>query len=149
MTLTSTERQKRKLTRERVARGVKVLDAVMPTWFKKINLDTLELASCEACVCGQLAFKSRSKLVQNHLNHYDGDHLNHYDGEHLDRYDGGYLTPYSIFRDYLYGRTRRKNQRPYGTWSFRHGFTYEGASFDDLNREWRRVIRRKLREAAS
>lgn len=39
---------------ERVARGAALLDEKRPGWFRAVDLDGLELSSCEACVLGQL-----------------------------------------------------------------------------------------------
>ena len=34
----------------------------MPTWFKKLDLKTLDISSCTSCVCGQIAQYSRAEL---------------------------------------------------------------------------------------
>lgn len=40
---------------EAVAAGAQLLDERMPGWWKRVSLEELELASCDRCVCGQLA----------------------------------------------------------------------------------------------
>lgn len=39
---------------ENVARGAQLLDTRVPNWFNTLDLDTLDLYSCDACVIGQL-----------------------------------------------------------------------------------------------
>lgn len=39
---------------ERVARGVALLDQVMPGWFTKIDLPRLRMAAIEHCILGQV-----------------------------------------------------------------------------------------------
>jgi hypothetical protein len=34
---------------------MKFFDELLPEWWEAINLDRLDLASCEDCMCGQLA----------------------------------------------------------------------------------------------
>jgi hypothetical protein len=40
--------------RERVRRGVALLNDVRPSWTKRLSVGRLELESCEVCVLGQL-----------------------------------------------------------------------------------------------
>lgn len=37
-----------------VAAGIAYLNVIMPDWYKKINLETLHIASAEDCIVGQL-----------------------------------------------------------------------------------------------
>jgi hypothetical protein len=39
---------------ERVQRGIELLDAKVPGWASRINLDNLQLSDCVECVLGQL-----------------------------------------------------------------------------------------------
>lgn len=39
---------------EQVARGAAVFDEMLPGWHQWINLDRLDISSCEDCVVGQL-----------------------------------------------------------------------------------------------
>ena len=39
---------------ERVARGAALLDEKMPGWYKRIDLGSLHMSSCHACILGQL-----------------------------------------------------------------------------------------------
>ena len=43
----------RDFTKE-VASGAQMLDSIFPSWYRLIDLETLQLSSCEKCVCGQL-----------------------------------------------------------------------------------------------
>jgi len=125
MSLSKYERARRKSARKAVERGVAVLDARMPTWFKKITLKTLDLADGCNCIAGQLALRSRAAIVVQELR---------------DGYSG-----YASFTQYL-----ARSENYYSLeWNNEHGFTVMDAehSFKDLDREWARVIRRKLREA--
>jgi hypothetical protein len=54
-------RSQQDLMRANVQRGATVLDEKYPTWFRKIDLDNLDLGSCEECVCGQLAYSYFTK----------------------------------------------------------------------------------------
>lgn len=40
--------------REAVQVGVKWLDKEKPNWHQLINIDALQITSCEQCICGQL-----------------------------------------------------------------------------------------------
>ncbi len=40
---------------ERVAAGAQLLDEKIPGWYKRINLDTLNLSNPTNCICGQLS----------------------------------------------------------------------------------------------
>ena len=40
--------------RDRAAAGAAFLDRVKPDWFKRVNLDTLDLSCDDTCVLGQL-----------------------------------------------------------------------------------------------
>lgn len=51
-----TDHQKRVLNRA-VRTGAETLDQKYPTWFKRIDLDSLNLADCSACIAGQLGEK--------------------------------------------------------------------------------------------
>ena len=37
-----------------VKKGATLLDRISPTWFKKVNLDKLNMQLCSACILGQL-----------------------------------------------------------------------------------------------
>jgi hypothetical protein len=52
-------RMARKKLREAVTRGARLLDRRHPRWYKKIDLDTLDLRSNEKCICGQLDGRGR------------------------------------------------------------------------------------------
>jgi hypothetical protein len=41
-------------TAERVANGAQLLDEKYPGWYRKINLDDLDIESACNCICGQL-----------------------------------------------------------------------------------------------
>jgi hypothetical protein len=64
-----------RLARVRAKRGARWLDENFPGWEKRINLNTLELANGEQCICGQV-FKRRAK------NHY-GENGFEYASDHL------------------------------------------------------------------
>ena len=53
---------------ERVAAGAAFLDERKPGWWKRINLDTLDIYSCTACVIGQLGMAD-----EGHENPFDPD----------------------------------------------------------------------------
>lgn len=42
------------LLADRVAEGVKMLDALQPGWYKEIDLEILDLEGTDTCVLGQL-----------------------------------------------------------------------------------------------
>jgi hypothetical protein len=39
---------------ERVATGAKFMDEMYPSWTRRIDMESLDLSSCERCVMGQL-----------------------------------------------------------------------------------------------
>ena len=49
-----THRQRDRM-RACVHRGADLLDLKYPTWFRRIDQETLDLSSCSSCVAGQLA----------------------------------------------------------------------------------------------
>lgn len=50
--------------RKKAERGAALLDRLMPSWFKLIDLDTLKLEDCQNCICGQIARKSGVKAIR-------------------------------------------------------------------------------------
>ncbi len=56
---------------KRVKRGIRYLNEVKPNWYKKINLNKLNLQKEDVCVCGQL-FKSFWSVIY-HDDTYDGE----------------------------------------------------------------------------
>ena len=56
------ERLTLKEARERVARGVKLLNEKKPGWKKKIDRERLDMSSCEDCILGQLFGSYRDGL---------------------------------------------------------------------------------------
>ncbi len=53
----------------RVARGAAYLDEVDPTWYRRVDPETLELSSGSSCVLGQLHGEFRLGLRRAHLFH--------------------------------------------------------------------------------
>lgn len=53
--------------RTRVERGADYLDEVDPAWYRRVDPDTLELASGSSCVLGQLHGDFRMGLSRSHL----------------------------------------------------------------------------------
>jgi hypothetical protein len=53
-----------------VERGAALLDERLPGWYEKIDLDKLDLASCENCVLGQLHGRKYERL--RHRRYYRG-----------------------------------------------------------------------------
>ena len=43
--------------KQRVSRGIELLDQEVPDWFDKIDLDDLDLSSARSCVLGQVFYK--------------------------------------------------------------------------------------------
>jgi hypothetical protein len=141
--LTQQERKRRILARARVKKGTDLLDRHMPGWYKKIDLHNLRLRSCASCVCGQLAFESGSKLLKGFPRSKKGTM----------RFDPATLrNPYNAFRDYLMERAKIKDSVDGDRFASSHGFLVlydEGQIlWSDVENEWKRVIRRKLREDA-
>ena len=123
--LTPKEKQLRREARDRATRGAELLDKAMPTWFKKIDLKSLDLADCSNCMCGQLAQHSRAAIVVEEL-------------------DEGY-SGYAAFKGYL---ARKFGFYEWGGFSYDHGFLgNSGAEYKRLDTAWERLIRNRLREA--
>lgn len=111
----------RTTVKERVARGAALLDRIVPGWEKRIDLEKLDLASCEFCVCGQLANTSRSRFVRERLE---------------DPRDG-----YYVFLDYI--KSKRKTDGESYEISDEFGFSTYG-SFSYLNRQWKNLIEERV-----
>lgn len=52
-----------KEARKRVARGARLLDKVVPHWFKLIDIQELSMSSCADCVCGQIGMKAGRRVL--------------------------------------------------------------------------------------
>lgn len=52
---------------ERVQRGMRVLDAKMPGWERKINILTLDISNPRQCVCGQLDPQELFSMTTSYL----------------------------------------------------------------------------------
>jgi len=128
---------KTRQTRKRVRRGAALLDRVMPTWFKKINLDQLNLADCAACVCGQLALHSRSQVVRDEMKDIRG---------RIDKMCG-----YGAFASYLNTKANGRAATALFPFNIEHGFTanHLDGDFEDLDAAWEREIHRRLTAVTS
>lgn len=102
------KRNARKVTWDRactrVRRGAEYLDDVDPSWYRRVNADTLELSSGGSCILGQLHGDFRMGLTRSRL--YDlssapranlspvafGFHCHYNVGEELQRKDYEHLT---------------------------------------------------------
>lgn len=63
---------------ERVQRGARLLDEKVPEWFNKIDIETLNIASCLKCVLGQLfGYFSDESLNRLGLTLYSHDDIEH------------------------------------------------------------------------
>lgn len=51
----------------RVDKGVAWMDENVPNWFKRVDLEILNIASSEACICGQLQLWSRLSQLSEEL----------------------------------------------------------------------------------
>jgi len=89
---------------DRVEKGAKLLDEYDPDWFKKIDLDTLQLYNCVFCVLGQLFRKPHN--VENNP-YCEGLRIlfnNDYgtDTNHESALNHGFICPSdNIYRHYL------------------------------------------------
>lgn len=116
---------------EAVAQGAQLLDEKKPGWWRIINLDTLDLTLCDACVCGQLARATydRVKLAQIMSD------------PNQKFYNQSYSTYWNFVREDLGLRN-----------DVDHGFSVswdddeddELAAWQALDEEWRKVIRARL-----
>lgn len=52
--------------KQRVARGVRYLDALDPGWFNKVDLDRLEMRSGRDCVLAQVTGESFNRAAARH-----------------------------------------------------------------------------------
>lgn len=48
---------------EQVANGAQMLDQYWPGWYDLIDLDTLDISECSACICGQLGRNLGASIV--------------------------------------------------------------------------------------
>lgn len=51
------------ILRKRAELGARQLDRYAPGWANLIDLDNLQMSSCEACICGQLAHKTAMENI--------------------------------------------------------------------------------------
>jgi hypothetical protein len=109
----------------RVERGAALLDRHVPGWEKRIDLETLDIASSEFCICGQLANKSRAKFVRENLG---------YPGE-----------GFGVFIEYLDTKRKPKTEMD-AVWlnSGRYGFS--GRAFSRLTKAWKALIEERVSE---
>lgn len=77
-----------------VAKGAQFLDEKLPGWHKQLDLETLELASCENCVCGQLG----RSLGFGYLLQKTGVHMEDYPEEY--GFDIPYVEDPRLYSDY-------------------------------------------------
>ena len=109
--------------RERVERGAALLDEHAPGWENVIDLKTLNLSSCEACVCGQVALAAAEKTLK-----LDG----------YRRYGGRFWSMLRFFG--------KKQGITGGICAPDYGFDVNdrATSYSQLDREWKRLIRGRL-----
>lgn len=105
--------------------GIEFLDANVPDWREQIDTAKLDLASCETCVLGQL--------------------FSDYKAEEYGVSDGwsnpsGYLRGSWVLHDWIDTHTiYDSNELEFPTVIY--GFDTDGTnSYDDLEREWKRVL---------
>lgn len=100
--------------RDRVTRGVEFLDTEVPDWRDYIDLETLDIASGDNCVLGQV-FRA----------------LGHDAGE------SGFIYALMVYGDYFtMGGTEWQDSRAFAF----HGTTSYGHEAAVLNRAWRLVL---------
>lgn len=119
---------RRSEARARVERGAALLDRAMPSWVERIDLETLKLRSACDCVCGQLGQRSRSPKVR----------------EMMDDYDYSPFLAFSYWLDGRFGEARADTEA--------NGFVVmhdaDGSGWALIEREWRRLIVARRKEAA-
>lgn len=99
--------------KDRVEAGAALLDRHVPNWDRRIDLDKLNIASAEFCICGQLANTSRSPKVKAALE---------------DPSDG-----YGVFLEYL------EEKRP-DAYVHSHDYGFAGGSMHLLTKAWKALI---------
>lgn len=121
--------------RAAVHNGAIVLDEKYPKWYRKIDLNTLDLGAYKDCICGQLAYS-----------YYKAAALN--------------SDPFRTFGLKLLGRLSKARRNRLGCWKLaadRLGFdipTRERgldylkvpSAYRFLDKQWTRQIERRLRE---
>lgn len=120
--------------RERAERGAALLDKLMPSWFKKVDLDTLKLSSCTDCVCGQIARNSALPYFRVKRRWY---RRNGYGSQKID---------WTVALSWLNAKTKKKNV---DVDSYEHGFVaYSNYGYHQLDKEWGRIVRERLEAEA-
>lgn len=66
---------------EAVANGAQALDDRYPGWWRHINLSTLNVASCNQCVCGQLDTHYNGEKEYPHWSRFAAELTGSYDYE--------------------------------------------------------------------
>ena len=103
--------------KQRVTRGIELLDRVRPSWDKSLDLEELNLGSSEFCVLGQVYGKDAIK-----------------EGE------------WAISDGFDLGRTRlfrrvRTESNDIEDFSMEFGFDQPHSNYDKIGREWKRQIK--------
>lgn len=119
-----------KTAAEAVANGAQLLDAKVPGWWRKIDLDSIQMDECQHCICGQLALATYDEVKRAECLAKDGLFYN----EHA--------VYYGLFLEEMLGLEE----------DWRHGFSVawdENESkalyeWEDLEAEWKRVINARL-----
>lgn len=113
-----------KTAAEAVANGAQLLDEKVPGWWRKIDLDSIQMDECQHCICGQLAFATYDEVKR---------------AEFISK-AGPYHNEYSVY----YGHFLEERLGLEEDW--RHGFCVAWDGFeelydwDELEAEWKRAI---------
>lgn len=120
---------------EAVANGAQLLDEKMPGWYRLIDLGTLELFSCAACVCGQLA-ATLYTVVDQEAEDEDFD----------SRYADNEFSDWAYLK-FLHDKLGLESDHDHGfneTYVFSETGYTSVITFEDLDREWHKVITSRL-----
>jgi len=112
---------------EAVANGAQLLDERYPGWYRKINLDELEISNGCSCICGQLGSYERD-LVEQELE-FEEDRWLLFAEQHLGCPE--YLPVYS-----------HQSHREWATFVTEHGFANDKGGF--TTHEWKLAIQARL-----
>lgn len=120
--------------RKAVRRGAKLLDQRLPGWESVLQLDKLELSSCELCVCGQLGWATKTKEFKAIWN------------EDPNRTPFSVMTEYLGIESYGYAPDPDDASTP-SDFGFDSGYDDLGVhfSYHALEVEWHRLVSRRLR----
>ena len=119
---------------EAVANGAQLLDEKHPGWWRSIDLDTLDLANCTECICGQLAYTAYAHLKEDEfaiINLSTDRYLNY-----VNRLFG------SRFK-YAFAKNNRRKDVVYGFNVPDHTMSFPW-DYDDLEKEWKTAIVSRL-----